>query len=116
MSMLEGEAVLVRARSAGKALTVTVAVAELFVGFGSASVAVTVAVLLNGPATLGRTVMMMVGPTVIPSDPRLQVIGFVLVQVPAVVVTETIVTEAGRTSVMTTFVATPGPELFTLIV
>src|SRR5688572_19976932 len=103
--MLGAEAALLRARFAGNALTVTVAVAELLVGFGSASVAVTVAVLLRGPATSGRTVMVMVGPTVIPNDPRLQVIVLVPVQVPAVVVTETKVTEAGRMSVMTTFVA-----------
>ncbi len=76
-----GEAVLVRARSA-EDVAVKVADAVLFAVLGSNSFNVTVAVFVDVPGTVAVTIILTVAIAALASEPRLQVMVVVPVQVP----------------------------------
>jgi hypothetical protein len=106
-----GEAVFVIERSA-LAITVVVAVAELFDGSGSLpSVELTVAVFESGPAAVGVTTTVAVADVPGASVPRSQVSVAVPEQEPA----ETSVTPPGSVSWTVAFAAS-GPALEATIV
>src|ERR1700737_782376 len=89
---------------------------ELSVGSGSASVALTFALLLKLPADCGLTRMFMTANAPFGRPPRLQVTVVVPVQGdPCVGVTETRLMPDGRLSVTTTLVAGDGPLFVTAI-
>src|SRR5262249_32858859 len=75
-------------------------VAELFVPSGSASLPLTLAVLLRVPAVVGVTTSVIVAEAPSAKAPRLHVIVLVLLQLPWVDVIETKVTSDGNVSVM----------------
>ena len=88
---------------------------ELSFGFGSLSVALALAVLLNCPVACGTQTMLTVAALPLARVPRLQVTVVVPLQVPCVGVAETKVTPAGNGSVTVTFVAGEGPVLVAII-
>src|SRR2546421_13102697 len=100
----------------GKSGTEVMAMAELLVGFGSASFCVTVARLVMSPKTPGLvtkicTVALLAGPKV----PRLHLTRLpTLAQLPWLVVAETKETLAGRKLDKITPVAAAGPGLKTV--
>jgi hypothetical protein len=100
----------------GAGVIVTTAVELLFAGFGSASVAETVAVFDTDPVggALIASVTVTVEPEVI--VPTLQVTVVVPVQLPCVDEAEEKVVPAGSASATATFVAVLGPLLCTVIV
>ena len=105
------------ARSA-LAVTGSLTVAVLLVGSGSAVSASTLAVLAMVPVASGLRTALMVTVTMEPgaSDATLQVtVPLVTVQVPALAVTLTSVRESAVLSVRTTFCASEGPSLRTVI-
>ena len=86
--------------------------AALFEGFGSASLAVTLAVLVIMPAVLGIIVMEMVALEPLPKVPMAQVtIPLRFVQSPWLGIADWKVTLLGNTSVTTALVAANGPKL-----
>jgi hypothetical protein len=100
------------------AVTVVVAVALLFALLGSASVAVTLAVLVIVPPALGAiTEIVTVADPPLAIVPRLHVtVPLACVHVPWVAVADTKVTPAGNVSVKVTPLAPLGPALLTLTV
>jgi len=108
---------LVTDRSA-EAVTVVLAVALLFALLESASVAVTVALLVIVPPEVGAvTTIVTVALDPLAIDPRLQVtVPALWVQVPWVAVADTKPTPAGKVSVRVTPLAPLGPALLTLTV
>jgi len=112
-----GLSVLVTDRSA-EAVTVVLAVALLFALLGSASLAVTLAVLVIVPPDVGAvTTIVTVALPALAIVPRLHVtVPALWVQVPWVGVADTKPTPAGKVSVKLTPVATLGPALLTLTV
>jgi hypothetical protein len=95
---------------------VIVDVEELFAGFGSVSVAVTVAVLDTEPG-VGEVVStrLIVALPPFASEPREHVTVVVLLHDPCDGVAETNVVPAGSTSVTVTLLAAPGPPLATYL-
>jgi len=107
-----GEPEAVTAMSA-EATTVTLAMAVLFEGKGSASFAETLPVLLRVPAARGALATMLnVAVAPFASVPRLQLTA--VVQVPWLEVAETRTMPAGSVSVKVTPVAAEGPLLMTV--
>src|SRR5581483_9332933 len=107
------EAVLVTARSA-TGLTVVVTEAELLAGVGSGSVAVRLAALVTEGAAIacGLTTIVAVAFAPLANDPRLQVtVPLACEHEPWLELAETKLTVSGKTSVMSTLVAPPGPLL-----
>lgn len=96
------------------ALTTTDAVELSLIGFRSSSVADTLAVFPNAPATSAVTVMEMLTPPFTGIDGMVHVtVPLVLAQVPDVLVTDAKLTADGSTSTTWTFVAASGPTLTT---
>jgi hypothetical protein len=100
------------------AVTVVVAVALLFALLGSASVAVTLAVLVIVPLEVGAlTTIVTVADPALAIVPRLHVtVPLACVHVPWVAVADTKVTPEGSVSVTVTPLAPLGPALLTLTV
>ena len=90
-------------------------VTELSFGFGSVSVALALAVLLNCAVDCGTQMMLTVAELPFARAPRLQVTVVVPLQAPCVGVAETKLTPAGNGSVTVTLVAGEGPVLVTII-
>src|SRR5260370_14469800 len=96
---------------------VTASEAELLAGFGSGSFAEILAALVaDGEAVLGATVIVTLTPAKTPIFPILQVtVPAAWLQLPSDEVADRKVTPAGSVSVMMTPVAADGPLLFALI-
>jgi hypothetical protein len=111
-----GESVLLSDRSADKPLTVVVVVALLLPDTGSATLLVTLAVLLNVPPAVGVTTIVTVALAALARVPRLHVTVAVPLQLPCDGVVDTQVTPPGSVSVTETPVAELGPLFVTVIV
>jgi hypothetical protein len=98
--------------------TVVVCVAVLLSGYGSGSVALTVAALETVPGAMGVMTIVTVVVASKANVPRLHVTVVVPEQVPCLGVAETNITLGGRVSVIVTLLAENwnGPKLLTLSV
>src|SRR5947209_6544742 len=108
---------LVIDKSAGSVLvTVVDVLAVLLPGLGSGSLAVTLAVLLSVPASVGVTTIVTLALLSNARFPRLQAtVPLACAQVPWVDVAETNLTPAGNVSVSVTPVAAEGPLFVTVM-
>jgi hypothetical protein len=106
--------VLVISRSE-RGVTVTPSVATSSPGSGSGVSVVTDASLVSGPEPIAITTISIVSVAPSGSSPRSQVtVPAASEQAPAVVVTESKVTPAGRSSITSTSTAVDGPSLVTV--
>src|SRR5205807_2369298 len=110
-----GVSVLAITRSAA-GLTVVLAVAVLLSGFGSASVPLTLAVLVSVPAAVGWTTIVTVALAPLARFPRLHVTVLVPEQLPWPAEADTKVTPLGSVSLTVTPVAPEGPLLMAVSV
>jgi len=100
----------------GGGLTVVIRVSELFEGFGSDSLAETLAVLESVVATVGVTTIVTVAVAPLSSEPRAHVTVLVPAQLPCDEEEDTNVTLTGSASLVVTLVAVLGPLLLTVSV